>query len=88
MIETYESELYFLVNRRYHYPPDQTHVDLNLRNLGKDVAIQYDPLAADPDYLVIGSVGHGSELYKAVLDKKAFRILRTYGSYDVYERVR
>ena len=88
LTETYESELHFLVNRRYHYPPDQTHVDLNLRNLGKDVAIQYDPLAADPDYLVIGSVGHGSELYKAVLDKKAFRILRTYGSYDVYERVR
>ena len=40
LIETYESELFFLLNRRYHYPPDQVHVDLIRRNsLGERVKI-------------------------------------------------
>jgi hypothetical protein len=88
LIETYESELHFLLNRLYHYPPDQVSVDLNLRNRGRDITINYDPLTADPDYLVIGSYGHGSRLYNPVLTSGAFRLLRTYGGYDVYERVR
>jgi hypothetical protein len=88
LIETYESELHFLMNRLYHYPPDQVSVDLNLRNRGRDIAIKYDPLPADPDYLVIGSYGHGSQLYNPVLTSGAFRLLRTYGRYDIYERVR
>jgi hypothetical protein len=87
LIETYESELHFLLNRRYHYPPDQISVDLNLRNLGKNISINYDPLGADSDYLVIGGMGHGSELYRSILDKE-FRLLQTYGGYHIYERVR
>jgi hypothetical protein len=88
LIETYESELHFLLNRSYHYPPDQTHVDLHLRNLGRHMSITYNPLAADPQYLVIGHLGPGSELYQPILASGAFRFVRTYGSYTVYERVR
>ena len=33
IIETYESEIHFLTDRRYHYPPDQVHVDAMIRTL-------------------------------------------------------
>ena len=89
LIETYESELFFLLNRRYHYPPDQLHIELMRRNLlSQDVPIDYDPLAADPDYLVIGPANRGWHLYDPVLATGAFRLLRGYSLYGVYERVR
>lgn len=89
LIETYESELHFLLNRRYHYPPDQTHVELNRRSLlQQDVVIDYDPLAADPDFLVVGRFSHANDLYAPVLETNAFRLLFQDGLYDVYERVR
>jgi hypothetical protein len=89
LIETYDSELFFLLNRRYHYPPDQIHVDLNRRTfLGQDVPINYDPLTADPDYLVVGPQSKQWQLYDPVLATGAFRLLHSYSRYDLYERVR
>jgi len=89
LIETYDSELFFLLNRRYHYPPDQTHIELNRRTfLGQDVPIDYDPLAANPDYLVVGPHSRLWRLYDPVLATGAFRLLHSYTRYDVYERVR
>jgi 4-amino-4-deoxy-L-arabinose transferase-like glycosyltransferase len=92
-IETYESELHFLLDRPYHYPPDQLHVELNRRGLlHQEIAIQYDPLAADPDFLVIGRFARGNDLYEPAISSGAFRLLRSYGSadgsYELYERVR
>jgi hypothetical protein len=88
-VETYESELHFLLNRPYHYPPDQTHVELNHRSfLGENVVIDYDPLVNDPDYLVVGPFGRMWRLYDPVLATKSFRLLRQAGLYDVYERIR
>lgn len=89
LIETYDSELFFLLDRRYHYPPDQIHVELIRRQvLHQDVPINYDPLAANPDYLVVGPYSKGWQLYDPVLATGAFRLLRAYSRYDVYERVR
>jgi len=89
LIETYDSELFFLLNRRYHYPPDQIHVELNRRTfLDQDVPIDYDPLAADPDYLVVGPHSKLWRLYNPVLATGAFRLLHSYSRYKVYERVR
>lgn len=88
LIETYESELHFLLHRRYHFPPDQTHVELNRRSLvGQDVIIDYDPLAENPDYLVVGRFARGNDLYKPVLERGAFTLLRQYGEYAIYQRV-
>lgn len=88
-IETYESELHFLLRRPYHYPPDQIHVELNQRTfLGEDVPIDYDPLAADPDYLVLGTFGRMWRLYDGALAGGAFRHVQTIGLYEVYQRVR
>ncbi len=89
LIETYDSELFFLLDRRYHYPPDQIHVELIRRSvLHQHVPIDYDPLAADPDYLVVGPFSKLWQLYNPVLATGAFRLLRAYSRYDVYGRVR
>jgi len=89
LIETYESELHFLLNRPYHYPPDQTHVQLNHRSLlHESVIIDYDPLAAQPDYLVVGRFARENKLYQPAIDSGVFRLLKHDGLYDIYERAR
>jgi hypothetical protein len=88
-IETYESELHFLLDRPYHYPPDQVHVELNRRSLlGRATAIDYDPLASDPDYLVVGVFARGNDLYAPAIAAGHFRLLQQIGEYEIYERVR
>lgn len=89
LIETYESELFVFLNRRYHYPPDQIHVELIRKfSLGEQVTIDYDPVASDPDYLVIGPQNRFWDFYDAHLTSGAFRSLQKYSRYEIYERVR
>jgi hypothetical protein len=89
LIETYESELHFLLDRRYHYPPDQTHVELNRRSLlGQDTPVAYEPPAVHPSYLVVGRFAAGNGLYDAALASGAFREVMQDGRYTVYERIR
>lgn len=89
LIETYDSELFFLLDRPYHYPPDQVHVELNRRTfLGQDVTIDYDPLAADPDYLVIGYRSRLWRLYEDLLSEDRFVRLKRFGEYEIYQRAR
>ena len=89
IIETYDSELFFLLNRPYHYPPDQIHVELNRRTfLKQHLSIDYDPLAADPDYLVVGPYSKLWKLYDRAVQSGSFRLVQPYGRYEVYERVR
>jgi len=88
LIETYDSELFFFLDRPYHYPPDQLHVELIRRKFLYDdhVAINYDPLRAQPKYLVVGPHSKQWSLYDPVLKSGVFRLLRTYNRYTVYER--
>ncbi len=91
VVETYDSEIQFLLKRPYHFPPDQIIVDLIQRAIvghKRNVVIGYDPLLADPDYLVIGEFIKGLRLYDPVLQTDAFRLIKTFGQYDVYKRVR
>jgi hypothetical protein len=88
-IETYESELHFLLNRSYHWPPDQTHVELNRRSLlGQATPVEYDALASNPDYLVVGEFARGNKLYEPLISAGKFRLLEKIGGYEVYVRVR
>jgi hypothetical protein len=88
LIETYDPELFFLLKRRYHYPPDQIHIDLIRRAyLAQEVSIDYNPLAADPDYLVVGPQSKVWRLYDPFLSTGEFRLLKTFRRYNVYERV-
>lgn len=88
-IEVFDSPLFFLLDRPYHYPPPLVRVALGSRRfLGQETTVVYDPLEADPDYLVLGPTGRRAHVYDTVLASSTFRWLRTIGSYDIYERVR
>lgn len=88
-IEMFDSSLFFLLDRPYHYPPPPVRVALGRRQfLGQETTILYNPLEADPDYLVLGPTGRRSYVYDAILATPTFRWLRSVGSYDIYERVR
>ncbi|HXV41477.1 MAG TPA: glycosyltransferase family 39 protein [Anaerolineae bacterium] len=89
LIETYDSELFFLLDRPYHYPPAQLHVELIRRAfLDPQVLAEYDPLAANPDYLVVGPFSAWVRLYEPLLTTGVYRPLQTFGPYQIYERVR
>lgn len=90
LIETYDSELFFLLKRPYHYPPDQIPVELIRRTFhyNEDARIDYDPLTSNPDYLVVGPHSKRWRLYEPVLKTGAFRLRQSYSRYQIYERVR
>lgn len=90
LVESYDSELFFYLNRRYHFPGDQLHVDLIRRTFlyEQNRRIDYDPLASNPDYLVVGPQTKQWRLYDAVVKSGTFRLIRSYARYQVYERVR
>ncbi|MBS4060349.1 MAG: glycosyltransferase family 39 protein [Bacteroidetes bacterium] len=88
-IETYDSELLFLVQRRFHYPPDQVQVELNKRTfLGQSVEIQYDPMLFDPHYIVVGPFSNMWGLYNStVAQRDIWKLIYELPGYKVYERV-
>lgn len=89
LIEMDDRELFFLVDRDYHYPRGGVHHQLKRRAfLGEDVTLDYDPLAADPDYLVVGPMSRMWDLYDPVLETDAFRPVYKNGRYRIYERTR
>jgi hypothetical protein len=88
LVETNASELFFLLERPYHYPPAQIYVDLDYRSLyHSNAPVIYEPLAADPDYLVVNPLGQWLHLYDPVIETGNFRLLKTIGRYQIYERV-
>jgi hypothetical protein len=89
LIEMDDRELFFLVERAYHYPGVGVHHQLKRRAfLGEDVTLDYDPLAMDLDYLVVGPMSRMWDLYDPILETEAFRPVYTNERYQVYERVR
>lgn len=89
-IETYESELTFLLERPHHSPPVRTHVEMIRNHQRGDMTttVAYDALEADPDYLVVGPFSYTARLYEPFIESGDFRPLRSEGPYDLYERVR
>ncbi|MEA3406784.1 MAG: glycosyltransferase family 39 protein [Chloroflexota bacterium] len=89
LIEVDDRELLFLLKRAHHHPGEEVHKQLYRRVfLKEDVTIDYDPLAEDPDYLVVGLQLRLWGLYDSVLETEAFRLVYENEPYRVYERVR
>jgi hypothetical protein len=89
LVETYESEQLFLLDRDYHYPPDQMQVDLNRRSfLGEQITLNYDPLSSNPDYLILGPMNKLWGLYDPNFINRQFRPVYAQGDYVIYERIR
>ncbi len=87
LIETYESELFFLLDGTYHYPPDIVQHTANRRRfLGHDVVIDYDPLEMDPDYIVVGLVNSWWHVYDTAIASDAYDLVFEKGIYQVYNK--
>lgn len=87
LVESYETQLLFLLNRAYHYPPDHVHVALNKRTLiDPAVVVDYDPLLYESDYLVVGPSARDWHLYDGVIQSGAFCLLESFAPYDIYAR--
>ncbi|MBI5093096.1 MAG: glycosyltransferase family 39 protein [Candidatus Hydrogenedentes bacterium] len=86
-IETYESELLFLLQRRYHFPPPQLNVDFIRRNWhDPNAPLQYDTSTITAEYLVVGKFG--KEVYAPLTESGRYQLLRAFGPYEVYRRAR
>ena len=89
IIETYDSELFFALERAYHFPPDEVLHQLSWRSfLGREVLITYDPLVADPDYLVVGPASRMHGLYTPQLIEENFIPVFSSPGYEIFRRVR
>lgn len=88
LVETYEMELHFLLNRPYHYPPDQIQLDLNRKRfMGQNVLIDYDPLKNNPDYLITGPMSKNWGLYESEKILRNFKILKKIGPYTIFKKI-
>ena len=88
LIETYESELLFLLPGPYHYPPAELDVGLIRRAWERELQLPYDALGANPDYVVVGEFGRRAGIYRTLVETEQIRLLYKVGRYQIYERVR
>ncbi|WP_129633123.1 hypothetical protein [Candidatus Oscillochloris fontis] len=88
-VETNETELFVSLDQPYHFPPYQEHVVANQRLLlHESVPFTYDPLVADPDYLVTGRQEQAWQLYAPYIEAGHFQLLQEFGVYRIYARLR
>ena len=89
LIETFDSEMLFFLERKVHYPPGDLQVAAVRRlDFQEEVPLTYDPLVADPDYVVLGHFSRTWEIYDAAIASGAFREIATFPGYQIFERVR
>ena len=85
LIETYDSELFLFLNRPYTYAPADVLVQIIRHHQRLGPPPLYDPLSANPDYLVVGDYGRWSGFYKPLIDRNRIRLMKTIGRYQIYE---
>jgi hypothetical protein len=88
IIETHESELFLFIQRPYHFPPDEAVWNSQGRKFrGQEIDFIYDPLAHDPDYLIIGWCTRDWPPYVELAESGTFSRIHTVGGYDLYKRI-
>ncbi len=88
LIETYDSELFLLLHRPYTYAPPESLVDIIRHHQHVGPPPRYDPLTANPDYIVVGDFGRWAGFYKPLVEGSRMRLVKTIGRYEVYEPAR
>ncbi len=85
-VETYESELFFLAPKfNYHFPPDLVSNQLTRREyIDPNLIIDYHPLEANPDFLVVGPYARTWHLYDGVLKQGGVSLEADVGGYQIY----
>jgi hypothetical protein len=90
IVETWEPELGFLTDHRYHYPPSALLIDAVAYQFGRgpSPATRYDFRAGgSPAYLVRGEFAKWVDAYPDDRLEDAYRLMADIGAYSVYERV-
>jgi hypothetical protein len=91
VVETWDPEMGFLTDHNYHYPPNAL-LALAVQQVyfgGEPVREHYHFVQTErPQYLLAGVFSKWTGVYP--LDDLAgeYRLVRTFGTYDLYERVR
>ena len=88
LIETYDSELFLFLDRPYTYAPPHILVEVIRHLQYPALPVRYDPLVANPNYIVIGDFGRLAGFYKPLVEQNRVRLVKTIGRYQVYEPVR
>jgi 4-amino-4-deoxy-L-arabinose transferase-like glycosyltransferase len=86
IIETWEPELGFLTDHRYHYPQPAL-LDRAVRHqwLGGPSLTTYDPLAGGAQYLIIGPFARYSGVYDEAAIAARFQRIATIGDYVLFQ---
>jgi len=91
VIETWDPEMGFLTDHNYHYPPnallavavDQVYYG------GEPVKNRYDFVQTEhPDYLLAGEFSKWTEIYPLGELTDEYKLVQTFGDYDLFERVK
>lgn len=89
LVETWEPQIGFLTDHRYHYPP-QLLLNRTVRQmwLGEaTVADLYDFTALNPEYVLIGEFSRWVDVYpQARLAAAGYRQVASLGQYELYQR--
>jgi hypothetical protein len=87
-IETYDSELFFLLGQKYTYPPDQAHIVYNRRILlGEEISSPYDASSGKHDFLVVGPQSLRWQVYQDILTPDHYQLVLSTNRYQVYEKL-
>jgi hypothetical protein len=86
IIESYDSELLFLLQRRFHYPPDEINLAWIRRvELAEQISFDYNPFVVNPNYIVVGSFGTLSGLYEDILVSGQVELVAQFGAYRIFQ---
>ncbi len=81
IVETWEPELGFLTNHRYHFPPIKL-LDTAVRQTWLDGApLTYDPFNQNPAYIIIGPFGEYTRIYTP---DERYQLETQIGPYRLY----
>ncbi len=85
-VETFESDLIFLAPKvNFHFPPDLVSMQLVRKYcIDPNLKIDYDPLQAKPDYLVIGPYGSFWQPYDPSIVDQYFSLDADIGGFQIY----
>ena len=84
-IETYESELFFILEKAYHFPPDTLNVETLRRRIHPDYQLTYVWDSDKYPYLVIGPYARGFQYYSNSKEKiEKSRLIFDNQRYQVY----
>jgi hypothetical protein len=85
LIETYESEVGFLTDHNYHYPPGIVRNQATAHGLFGAPPAEYDFVKTEqPDYVLVGPVSLFEELYPDEVLTPHYELVTSIGYYQLY----